>query len=135
MLVTKGLFPRGLKRCHCVGMGYSLPNNKILNIIKLYAFADDKCNGLHSMMSYDVGKHGDERRKCFFSFPTCFLKPYFLGRSQSGSCDKRLKLSPINTHFNTLKKTALGKHFGKKVKLFNMSNFTFFHNVFYASVS
>ena len=39
----------------------------------------------------------------------------------------------IYTHFNALKNKALGKHSGKKVKLLKMSNFTFFHNVFYAT--
>ena len=43
-----------------------------------------------------------------------------------------LTLSSIYTHFNTLKKKALGKHCGKKVKLLILSNFTFFRNVFYA---
>ena len=38
----------------------------------------------------------------------------------------------IYDHFNTLKKKGLGKHCWKKVKLLKMSNFTFFHNVFYA---
>ena len=37
-----------------------------------------------------------------------------------------LTLPSINTHFNTSKKKALGKHRGKKVKLLKMSNFTFF---------
>ena len=37
-----------------------------------------------------------------------------------------LTLSSIYTHFNTLKKKAVGKHCAK------MSNFTFFHNVFHA---
>ena len=44
----------------------------------------------------------------------------------------RLTLSSIYTRFNTLKKKSLQKHCGKKVKFLKMSNFTFFHNVFYA---
>ena len=43
-----------------------------------------------------------------------------------------LTLSSIYTHFNTLKKRSVGKHCGKNVKLLKMSNFTFFHNDFYA---
>ena len=39
------------------------------------------------------------------------------------SVENCLTFSSICTHFNTLKKTDLGKHCGK-------SNFTFFHNVF-----
>ena len=44
---------------------------------------------------------------------------------------KLLNLSSIYTHFNTLKKT-LKENIVEKVKLLKMSNFTFFHNVFYA---
>ena len=43
-----------------------------------------------------------------------------------------LNLSSIYTHFNTLKKKNFRKTLWKKVKLLKMSNFTFFHNVFYA---
>ena len=43
-----------------------------------------------------------------------------------------LTLSTIYTHFSTLKKKALGKTLWKKVKLLILSNFTIFHNVFYA---
>ena len=44
-----------------------------------------------------------------------------------------LTLSSIYTHFNTLKKNQIfRKTLWKKVKLPKMSNFTFFHNVFYA---
>ena len=44
-----------------------------------------------------------------------------------------LTLSSIYTHFNILKKKALGKHWGTKWYLLKMSNFTFFHNVFYGT--
>ena len=43
-----------------------------------------------------------------------------------------LALSCIYTYFNTLKKKSLRKTLWKNVKLLKMSNFTFFHNVFYA---
>ena len=43
-----------------------------------------------------------------------------------------LTLSSIYTRFNTLKKKSFRKTLWKKVKLLKMSNFTFFHNVFYA---
>ena len=46
-----------------------------------------------------------------------------------------LTLPSINTHFNTSKKKALGKHRGKKVKLLKMSNFTFFSQSSMQSVS
>ena len=40
-LFSKGLFPRGVKRCHCVGMGKSFPKQQILDSSKLEEFADD----------------------------------------------------------------------------------------------
>ena len=43
-----------------------------------------------------------------------------------------LTLSSIYTHFNTLKKKNFRKTLWKKVKLLKLSNFIFFHNVFYA---
>ena len=43
-----------------------------------------------------------------------------------------LTLSSMHTHCNTLKKKVIKKTLWKKVKLLKMSNFTFFHNVFYA---
>ena len=49
--------------------------------------------------------------------------------------NQKLTLSSIYTHFNTLKKKKkknLRKILWKKVKLLKRSNFTFFHNVFYA---
>ena len=43
-----------------------------------------------------------------------------------------LTLSSIYSHFNKLKKKSFRKTLWKKVKLLKMSNFNFFHNVFYA---
>ena len=43
-----------------------------------------------------------------------------------------LTFSSLHTHFNTSKKKS-GKTLWKKVKLLKMSNFTFFHNIFYAT--
>ena len=44
-----------------------------------------------------------------------------------------LTLSSIYSHFNTLKKKNFRKTLWENVKLLKMSNFTFFHNVFYAT--
>ena len=41
-------------------------------------------------------------------------------------------LSSIYTHIDTFEKKSIRKALWKKVKLLKMSNFTFFHNVFYA---
>ena len=47
-------------------------------------------------------------------------------------CVFYLTHSSIYTHLNVLKKKkTLEKHCGEKVKLLNMSKFTFFHNVIY----
>ena len=43
-----------------------------------------------------------------------------------------LTLSAIGIDFNTMKKKSFWKTLWKKVKLLKMSNFTFFHNFFYA---
>ena len=44
-----------------------------------------------------------------------------------------LPFSSLYTHFNTLKKKKPRKTLWKNVKLLKMSNFTFFHHVFYAT--
>ena len=43
---SKGLFSRGIKRCHCVGMGYPFAKRQILYTSKFEEFADDnfKCD-------------------------------------------------------------------------------------------
>ena len=56
-----------------------------------------------------------------------------LDKAKILSSGKRLTLSSIYTHFNTMKKENFKKTLWKKVKLLILSNFTFFHNVFYAT--
>ena len=85
----------------------------------------------------------------FYPFPTMFstlpktnLKfsatfnlwstAFSLNESENLLFGKKLTLSSIYTHFNTLNKASLTKTLWKKVKLLKISNFTFFHNVFYA---
>ena len=46
--------------------------------------------------------------------------------------ESSLTLVSIYTYFNTIEKKSFKKTLWKKVKLLKMSNFTFFHNVFYA---
>ena len=41
IVFSKGLFPRGVKRCHCVRMGLPFPKPQILDSSKLKEFADD----------------------------------------------------------------------------------------------
>ena len=38
---SKGLFPRGVTRCHCVGMGLPFLKRQILDVSKLKGFAED----------------------------------------------------------------------------------------------
>ena len=38
---SKGCFPRGVKRCHCVGMGKLFPKQQIVDSSKLKVFAGD----------------------------------------------------------------------------------------------
>ena len=66
----------------------SLPNNKILNLSKLKAFADDKINVSQKLKFGKSRKHCRKRRKCwlpaFSFFPQCFQKLSFLGLLKVG---------------------------------------------------
>ena len=60
-----------------------LPNNKILNVTKLKAFADDKLNvakmlSLFHRVENTVGKGENAGNQHFLLFPQCFPKPFFL---------------------------------------------------------
>ena len=61
----------------------------------------------------------------FSPFVSMFSKAFFLRTFV-------LTLHSTYTHFNTLKKKDFTKILWKKVKLLKMSNFTFYHNVFYS---
>ena len=62
-----------------------LPNNKILDVTKLKAFADDKLNVARTMISLldrienTVGKGENAGYQHFLLFPQCFPKPSSLG--------------------------------------------------------
>ena len=63
----------------------SLPNNKILDMTKLKAFADDKLiiaemtDFLFDRAENTVGKGENAGLQHFLIFPQCFLKPSPLG--------------------------------------------------------
>ena len=61
----------------------SLPNDKILDVTKLKAFADDNMNVAQMLISVFVENHCWKRRKCWLSsflpFPTMFSRGFFLG--------------------------------------------------------
>ena len=65
--------------CHHFSSIHSLPNNKILDLTKLKAFADDKLNIAKTMIFlYDraestVGKGENAGYQHFLLFPLCFL--------------------------------------------------------------
>ena len=67
-----------------------LPNNKILDMTKLRAFAGDKLNALKIMISHfdrienTVGKGENAGYQHFLLFPHCFPKPSFLGSLKVG---------------------------------------------------
>ena len=75
MPVTKRLLPKGLN---------SSPNDRILDVTKLTAFADDKFNvakmtiSLFDRVGNTVGK-GENAGHQHFVFPHCFPKPSSLG--------------------------------------------------------
>ena len=58
------------------------------------------------------------------------LKAVYVGSLKTAGAVKHLTLFSIYTHFHTLKKKALESDCGQR-EIAHMSNFTFFHNVFY----
>ena len=69
-----------------VNLFNSLPNDKILDVTKLKAFADGKKNIAQMMISVSdsveniVGKGENAGYQHFLLFPQCFLKAFFGGR-------------------------------------------------------
>ena len=69
-----------------------LPNDKILDVTKLKAFADDKMNVAQMMISvFDrmeniVGKGENAGYQHFLLFPQCFQKASLLGFVKSRDC-------------------------------------------------
>ena len=68
----------------------SLPNNKILDVTKLKAFADDKINAAQMMISVCdrvesiVGKGENSGYQHFLLFSQCFQRASFLGSLKVG---------------------------------------------------
>ena len=68
----------------------SLPNNKILDVTKLKAFADDKINiaqvkiSIFDKVENIVGKGENAGYQHFLLFPQCFQKASFLGSLKVG---------------------------------------------------
>ena len=68
----------------------SLPNNKILDVTELRAFADDKLNvakltiSLSDRIRNTVGKGENAVYLHFLLFPQCLPKPSFLGSLKVG---------------------------------------------------
>ena len=87
----------------------SLPNDKILHVTKLKAFADDKLNFVKTMVSlYNrldsaVGKGENAGYQHFLLFQQCFPKPSSLGSLKVGivwqSIEARLSKSQLQ-NFN-----------------------------------
>ena len=74
-------------RGQCYQLVKSLPNDKILNMTKFKAFADNKLNVAQMMISvFDrieniVGKGENTSYQHFLLFPQCFQNAAFLGSS------------------------------------------------------
>ena len=66
------------------------PNDKILDVTKLKAFADDKLNivkmliSLYNRVENTVGKGENAGYQHFLLFPQCFRKPSSLGSLKVG---------------------------------------------------
>ena len=79
-----------------------------------------------------VGKGENAGYQHFLLFSLCFQTASSSGSWNTGFFCKELILSTIYIHFNKLKEKNLRKILWKNVKLLKMSNFTFFHKIFYA---
>ena len=79
------LFQQGSSKVFCFNVFNSLPNDKILDMIKLKAFADDKLNvtemkiSLYDRVENTVRKGKNAGNQHFLLFPQCLLKPSSLG--------------------------------------------------------
>ena len=77
-----------------------LPNNKILDLSKLKAFADDRINVTQKLkfalgrVENIVGKGENACYQHLLLFPQCFQKLSFSGSLKSGLCGKGLKAFP-----------------------------------------
>ena len=75
-----------------------LPNNKILDVTKLKAFADAKFNvgrmltSLLDRVENTVGKEENAGYQHFLLFPQCFAKPFSLGSLKVGIVWYRVKV-------------------------------------------
>ena len=75
--------------CRCVN---TLLQNKILELTKLKAFADDKLNvakmmiSLHYFVENILGKRHDAGNQHFLLFPHCFQKAFSIGVVKSRDC-------------------------------------------------
>ena len=81
-------------------MVYSLPNDKILDVKKLKAIADDKFNvgkiviSLFDRVENIVGKGENAAYQHFLLFSQCFPKPSFLGSLKVVILCKRVNFVP-----------------------------------------
>ena len=95
---SKGLFPRGVKRCHCVGMGLLFAIRKILDLSKLKEFADDILkfdeNGrkFSKQVENTVRKGEIACYQQFVIFPQCFQKTSIADTKNQGLFGKGLTL-------------------------------------------
>ena len=87
-----------------------LPNDKNSDRFKLIVFADDKID-VTQKLKLVLGKIEnivEKRKKCWLPAFSPFSYNVF-----KRLISRSLTVSSIYTHFNTLKKKALGKHCGK----------------------
>ena len=87
-MFSKDYYCRYVTTRACLGKGYSLPEDKVWDLLKLKPFADDKMKVLQMMTSVcdrvenivKKGKNaGNTGYKHFLLFPQCFQKSSLLG--------------------------------------------------------
>ena len=86
-----------------------LPNNKILDVTELKAFADAKFNVDRMLTSRldrvenTVGKEENDGYQHFLLFPQCFAKPFSLGLLKVGIVWYRINSLPIDNFLDLTK--------------------------------
>ena len=88
---------------------YPLPDDKLLDVTKLKAFADDKFNvdrmltSLLDRVENTVGKEENADYQHFLLFPQCFAKPSSLGSLKFGIVWYRVNSLPIDNFLDLTK--------------------------------
>ena len=96
-----------------------LPNNKVLDLMKLKAFSDEKLNVAKMMISLF------DRLQAFSPFPTVFSKTFFFKVNKSRDCVVKSEDTWL-----MLYRTSISKTLQRKAEMLVISIFSSSHNIF-----